>query len=68
MVFGKNKEKKWRKMRDIRAVDMAEYLYDKLNQHGALTDEIRKMLEKIIVEMKNHTFEEMDHIFGIEER
>ena len=66
-MFGKKKERKWRRMKDIRAIDMAEYLYDKLNKYGALTDEIRKILEKIIVEMKDHTFEEMNHIFGIDD-
>ena len=52
-------------MKDIRAVDMAEYLYSKLQEHGAMTDEIKEIMEKIIIAMKDHTFEEMDHIFGI---
>ena len=46
---------------------MAEYLYDKLNNYGALTPEIKKMLETMIVEMKDNTFKEIDRIFGITE-
>ena len=65
MVFGKRERGKWKRMKDIRAIDMAEYLYSKLQEYGAMTDEIKKILEKIIVAMKDHTFEEMDHIFGI---
>ncbi|MCD6512372.1 MAG: hypothetical protein J7K61_02055 [Thermoplasmata archaeon] len=56
-----------RKLRELRAIDMAEYLYDKLNNYGALTPEIKKMLETMIVEMKDNTFKEIDRIFGITE-
>jgi len=55
-----------RKLRELRAIDMAEYLYDKLNNYGALTPEIKDILEKIIVEIKDNTFEEIDNLFGIE--
>ena len=63
----RKKEREWRKMREIRPVDMAEYLYDKLNKYGALTSKVKQILETIIVEMKDQKFEEMDHIFGIKE-
>lgn len=55
-----------RKIRELRAIDMAEYIYDKLNNYGALTPEIKQILERIIVEIKDHTFKEMDRIFNIE--
>ncbi len=58
---------KRRKLRELRAVDMAEYIYDKLSRYGALTPEVKEILEKIIVEIKDHTFEEIDNIFGITE-
>ena len=55
------------KVRELRAIDVAEYIYDKLNNYGALTPEIKKILEKIIVEIKDHTFKEIDNLFGITE-
>ena len=49
----------------IRPVDVAEYIYDKLNKFGALNENVRKILEKIIVEMKDEKFQELDDYFGI---
>jgi len=54
-------------MQDIRPVDVAEYIYQKLNERGAMDDKTREMLETLIVEMKDHTFDRMDKIFGIKE-
>ena len=51
----------------IRPVDVAEYIYDKLNKCGALNEKVRKILEKIIVEMKDEKFQELDNYFGIED-
>ena len=58
---------KRRKLRELRAVDMAEYIYDKLHMLGALTPEVKKILEKIIVEMKEEQHKEIDNLFGITE-
>ena len=54
-------------MRDIRPVDVAEYIYQKLNERGKLDEQVREMLETLIVKMKDSIFEGMDKIFGIEE-
>ena len=53
-------------MQDIRPVDVAEYIYQKLSERKAMDDETREMLETLIVQMKDHTFDRMDKIFGIE--
>ena len=58
---------KRRKLRELRAVDMAEYIYDKLHELGALTEEVKEILEKIIVEMKDEQHKEIDNLFGITE-
>ena len=55
-----------RKLRELRAIDIAEYIYGKLNDYGALIPEIKKILEKIIVEIKDTTFKEIDRLFDIE--
>ena len=51
----------------IRPVDVAEYIYDKLNKCGALNDKAKSILEKIIVDMKDEKFQEMDSYFGIQD-
>ncbi|RLF43083.1 MAG: hypothetical protein DRN17_06860 [Thermoplasmata archaeon] len=61
----KEKEENMR-MQDIRPVDVAEYIYQKLSERKAMDDETREMLETLIVQMKDHTFDRMDKIFGIE--
>jgi len=61
----KEKEENMR-MQDIRPVDVAEYIYNFLSRRGKLTDDIRDALETMIVQMKDHTFDRMDKIFGIE--
>ena len=33
----------------IRPVDVAEYIYDKLSKLGALTEEVKEILEKVSV-------------------
>ena len=53
-------------MQDIRPADVAEYIYQKLSERKAMDDETREMLETLIVQMKDHTFDRMDKIFGIE--
>ena len=53
------------KVRELRAIDVAEYIYDKLNDYGALTPEIKKILQNIIVELRDEIFEKMDNRFGI---
>ena len=53
-------------MQDIRPVDVAEYIYNFLSRRAKLTDDIEEMLETMIVQMKDHTFDRMDKIFGIE--
>ena len=53
------------KVRELRAIDVAEYIYDKLNNYGALTPEIKKILQNIIVELRDEIFEKMDNRFGI---
>ena len=54
-------------MQDIRPVDVAEYIYNILSRRAKLTDDIRDVLETMIVQMKDHTFDRMDKIFGIKE-
>lgn len=49
----------------IRPVDVAEYIYDKLNKLGALTEEVKEILEKIIIDLKDEKFKELDNHFGI---
>ena len=51
----------------IRPVDVAEYIYDKLNKFGALTKDVKEILEKIIIEMKDEKFKELDNHFGIKD-
>ncbi|MCD6448134.1 MAG: hypothetical protein J7L58_03710 [Thermoplasmata archaeon] len=51
----------------IRPVDVAEYIYDKLNKLGALTEDVKKILEKIIIDLKDEKFKELDNHFGIED-
>ena len=51
----------------IRPVDVAEYIYDKLNKFGAMTPEVKKILEKIIIDMKDEKFKELDNHFGIDD-
>ncbi|HEC82560.1 MAG TPA: hypothetical protein ENI53_01580 [Thermoplasmatales archaeon] len=51
----------------IRPVDVAEYIYNKLNKLGVLTTEVKKILEKIIIDMKDEKFQELDNYFGIED-
>ena len=51
----------------IRPVDVAEYIYDKLNKCGALTDPVKRILEKIIIDLKDEKFKELDSHFGIED-
>jgi len=53
-------------MQDIRPVDVVEYIYNILSRRAKLTDDIRDVLETMIVQMKDHTFDRMDKIFGIE--
>jgi len=53
------------KVRELRAIDMAEYIYRKLTDYGALTPEAKKILQKIIVDLKEEIFEKMDNLFGI---
>ena len=67
IMKNENEETIKMKVRELRAIDMAEYIYDKLNRYGALTPEVKEILEKIIVEIKDHTFEEIDNLFGITE-
>ena len=53
---------------DIRAVDMAEYIYKLISMHedGEIKmEEIKEKLENMIVEMKEHTFDKIEHLFGI---
>ena len=66
-MFEEKNGEEWGREEDIRAVDIAEYLYDKLNKYGALNNEVKKILEKIIVEMKDEKFRELDNYFGISE-
>ena len=51
----------------IRPVDVAEYIYDKLNKCGALTDPVKRILEKIIIDLKDEKFQELDNYFGIKD-
>jgi len=51
----------------IRPVDVAEYIYDKLNKCGALTDPVKRILEKIIIDLKDEKFQELDKYFGVKE-
>ena len=51
----------------IRPVDVAEYIYDKLNKLGELDEKVRKLLEKIIIDLKDEKFKELDNHFGIED-
>jgi len=53
-------------MQDIRPVDVAEYIYQKLSEREAMDDKTGEMLETLIVQMKGHIFDRMDKIFGIE--
>jgi hypothetical protein len=53
-------------MQDIRPVDVAEYIYQKLSERKAMDDKTEEMLETLIVQMKEHIFDGMDKIFGIE--
>ena len=53
-------------MQDIRPVDVAEYIYQKLSERKAMDDKTEEMLETLIVQMKEHIFDGMDKIFRIE--
>ena len=51
----------------IRPVDVAEYIYNKLSKCGALTEPVKKILEKVIIDLKDEKFQELDKYFGVED-
>jgi len=50
----------------VRPVDVAEFIYNVLNKKGLLSDEIRNMLETIIVDLKDEKFSELGEKWGID--
>jgi len=50
----------------VRPVDVAEFIYNVLNKKGLMTDEIRDMLETIIVDLKDEKFSELGEKWGID--
>ena len=50
----------------VRPVDVAEFIYNVLNKKGLMTDEIREMLETIIVDLKDEKFSELGEKWGID--
>jgi len=50
----------------IRPVDVAEFIYNVMEKKGLMTDEIREMLETIIVDLKNEKFSELGEKWGID--
>jgi len=50
----------------VRPVDVAEFIYNVLNKKGLMTDEIREMLEIIIVDLKDEKFSELGEKWGID--
>mgnify|MGYP000300612680 CR=1 FL=1 len=57
-------------MEDIRAVDIAEYIYKLISMHedGEIKmEEIKEKLGNMIVEMKEHIFDKIEHLFDVRE-
>jgi len=50
----------------VRPVDVAEFIYNVLSKKGLMTDEIREMLETIIVDLKDEKFSELGEKWGID--
>jgi len=67
MVFRRKKERNIRKIRSLRGVDIAEYIYYLINKmqndEGKTPDEIisilKEKLEQMIVKMKDYTFDKV---------
>jgi len=64
-MSGNNKNGNGKKVY-VRPVDVAEFIYNVLNKKGLMTDEIREMLETIIVDLKDEKFSELGEKWGID--
>jgi len=64
-MSGNNKNGNGKKVY-VRPVDVAEFIYNVLNKKGLMTDEIRDMLETIIVDLKDEKFSELGEKWGID--
>ena len=65
-MSGNNKNGNEKKKVYVRPVDVAEFIYNVLNKKGLMTDEIREMLETIIVDLKDEKFSELGEKWGID--
>lgn len=50
----------------VRPVDVAEFIYNVLSKKGLLTDEIRDLLETIIVDLKDEKFGQLAEKWGVD--
>ena len=74
MVFRRKKERNIRKIRSLRGVDIAEYIYYLINKmqndEGKTPDEIitilKEKLEQMIVKMKDYTFDKVETVLELE--
>ena len=64
-MSGNNKNGNGKKVY-VRPVDVAEFIYNVLNKKGLMTDEIREILETIIIDLKNEKFSELGEKWGID--
>ena len=64
-MSGNNKNGNGKKVY-VRPVDVAEFIYNVLNKKGLMTDEIREMLETIIVDLKDEKFSELGEKWRID--
>lgn len=50
----------------VRPVDVAEFIYNVLEKQGKLDDDVERILETIIVDLKNEKFAELGGKWGID--
>lgn len=48
----------------IRPVNVAEFIYNLLDKKGLLNDEVKDMLGRIIIDLKNEKFEQLAQKWG----
>ena len=72
MVFRRNKNKDLMKIRSLRGVDIAEYIYNLINEmenEEKSPDEImifvKKQLEQMIIKMKDYTFNKVEMVLEL---
>ena len=50
----------------IRPVDVAEFIYNVLDKKGLMNPEVKDMLERIIIDLKNEKFEQLAQKWGVD--